>query len=189
MKTHLSPDELVTALDDALAPARAEHVRLCDACAANVDQLRTTLGTVRDDVPEPSPLFWDHLSERIRVATATETLPRRAPWWASGWGRATGIGALAAAAAIVVALRFAPAPVDSARPSPVVTDTVSAASSGTDDDSWSEMEQIAAHLSADDVHAVVAAAPELAPTVGELSAREREAFVRLLGSELSGDLQ
>jgi hypothetical protein len=38
------------------------------------------------DMPEPSPLFWDHLSDRVRGAVAAEDRPRHswpgaAPWW------------------------------------------------------------------------------------------------------------
>jgi hypothetical protein len=32
-------------------------------------------------VPEPSPLFWDHFSERVRQAVALEGAPRRASRW------------------------------------------------------------------------------------------------------------
>ena len=187
MTTHLSPDEQIAALDGALEALRADHLRACDTCSADIDRLRGTLAAVRDDVPEPSPLFWNHLSDRIRAATAAEPVPGPAPWWASPWGPAAGIGAVAAA--MIVALQLAPAPLDPALPAPVVTDAASASSTSADDVSWMDMEQIAARLSADDVHVVVAAAPELGPTVGDLSAKERGAFVRLLGSELNGDLK
>lgn len=189
MTTHLSPDELVAALEGALEASQRDHVDACATCAARVEQLRTTLAAVRDEVPAPSPLFWDQLSARIRTATADEPIRRRAPWWASGWGRATGLGALAAAAATVLVLRMTPVSIEPARPVPAVSDAPSMAHAASDDASWLDMEEIAARLSADDVHAVVAAAPELAPTLGDLSAKEREAFVRLIGSELGGDLK
>ena len=185
MNTHLSPDELVTALDGALDATREEHLRTCTVCRADFARLEETMKGIGAEVPEPSPLFWDHLSERIRVAVAAEPIPRPVSWWASGWVRAAGIGAVAAAAALVMTLRVPPAATDVPQAAPVVADSVPV----SDDDSWGDIEQIASRLSADDVHAVIAAAPEMAPTVGELSAKQREAFVRLLGSELNGDMK
>lgn len=35
------------------------------------------------DVPEPSPLFWNHLSARVRDAVAVEPIPRS--WWMMYW--------------------------------------------------------------------------------------------------------
>lgn len=35
------------------------------------------------DVPEPSPLFWNHLSARVRDAVAVEPIPRS--WWTMYW--------------------------------------------------------------------------------------------------------
>ena len=35
-------------------------------------------------MPEPSPLFWDHLSSRVHDAVAAEGQPR-APWWRIDW--------------------------------------------------------------------------------------------------------
>ena len=47
------------------------------------------------DVPEPSPLFWDHLSARVRDAVAAEKRPRRSFW---SWPRlAIPLGAVAMA--------------------------------------------------------------------------------------------
>src|SRR5689334_13377184 len=42
------------------------------------------VGLLREvDVPEPSPLFWDHLSQRVRTAVASEPVPQ--PRWAVNW--------------------------------------------------------------------------------------------------------
>jgi hypothetical protein len=35
------------------------------------------------EVPEPSPLFWNHLSARVRDAVAVEPIPRA--WWMTYW--------------------------------------------------------------------------------------------------------
>jgi hypothetical protein len=76
---HLTAAELIDALDDALAPSRATHVTACSACQARIDGLRVTLNTTREaDVPEPSPLFWDHFSARVAEAIATDPVKPRA---------------------------------------------------------------------------------------------------------------
>ena len=49
------------------------------------------------DVPEPSPLFWDHLSARVRRAVDAEGAPRRSFWT---WPRVV-IPALSVATAVL----------------------------------------------------------------------------------------
>jgi hypothetical protein len=82
--SHLSRDERLLALDGALEAARQAHVASCPACRADVEGLGTVLARVRAvDVPEPSPLFWDHLAARVGDAIAREPAPSMAGgWWA-----------------------------------------------------------------------------------------------------------
>jgi hypothetical protein len=82
--SHLSRDERLLALDDALPEARAAHLAECTACRADVEALRRVVARVRaSDVPEPSPLFWDYLAARVSDAIAREPVPVAAPaaWW------------------------------------------------------------------------------------------------------------
>ncbi len=81
--SHLSRDERLLALDAALEPARQAHLASCPACGADVEALRAVLARVRAvDVPEPSPLFWDHLAARVGDAIAREPAPVAArSWW------------------------------------------------------------------------------------------------------------
>jgi hypothetical protein len=87
--SHLSRDERLLAVDGALEASRAGHLAACGACHAEVEALRHVVDRVRAvDVPEPSPLFWDHLAARVGEAIAQE--PRPAPaiaWWSPrlGW--------------------------------------------------------------------------------------------------------
>jgi len=76
--SHLSPSEFVDLADGALAESRAAHAVTCEACRAQADTIRAALHmtTGPGDVPEPSPLFWDHLSARVREAIASEPPPR-----------------------------------------------------------------------------------------------------------------
>jgi hypothetical protein len=81
--SHLSRDERLLAVDGALEASRAGHLAACGACHAEVEALRGVVARVRAvDVPEPSPLFWDHLAARVGEAIAQEPLPARAiAWW------------------------------------------------------------------------------------------------------------
>jgi hypothetical protein len=79
--THLSREELIDSLEHTLPPAREAHVDTCDACRAERASLLQVLGRVKTvDVPEPSPLFWTHFSERVREDIAREPQPAPAAW-------------------------------------------------------------------------------------------------------------
>jgi hypothetical protein len=105
--THLSPEELL----DIAEGARPEHTHLsaCAACRDDVIEMRALMGAVAAaDMPEPSPLFWDHLSSRVRDAVAVEAPPLRTRgdrWgWVFNvwsWRLAAPITAFAAAALVV----------------------------------------------------------------------------------------
>lgn len=77
---HLSPDALVD-LAEGTRPEGAEaHLRQCEMCRRQVADLRAAItSALRVDVPEPSPLFWDHFSDRVRRAVAVEGGPSRSP--------------------------------------------------------------------------------------------------------------
>ena len=82
--SHLTPAEIVDALDGTLPAARQTHARECATCARDVVALGRLLAeTRRVEMPEPSPLFWDRFSDRVRAAIAAEPVeqPRRA-WFA-----------------------------------------------------------------------------------------------------------
>lgn len=101
---HLNNVELVDSLDGALPASRAGHLDACDACRERVDSLRLTMSAVRpaegDDVPEPSPLFWQHFSRRVHEAVRDEPLAPSSRWFRAprlGWAAATAVVVLAAA--------------------------------------------------------------------------------------------
>ncbi|MCU1382106.1 MAG: hypothetical protein JWL71_803 [Acidobacteria bacterium] len=69
---HLSAEELVDIAEGTRADAAVPHLAACDTCRGQLHDMRammTATGSV--DVPEPSPLFWDHLSSRVSEAVAT----------------------------------------------------------------------------------------------------------------------
>jgi hypothetical protein len=86
--SHLSRERLLDAIEAEPSPEAAAHLHSCSRCRAEVEALRGTLRKVRAvDVPEPSPLFWDHLTERVREAIAAEPAPDRAAASARWWWR------------------------------------------------------------------------------------------------------
>lgn len=84
---HLSEERLVELLEG--GSSETDHLETCTACRERFDALRKTWGLLRDDpIPEPSPLFWQHFSERVRLAIDGESVDvRRAvePQSVTGW--------------------------------------------------------------------------------------------------------
>src|SRR5438045_2196212 len=82
---HLSADTLVDLAEGSRLESAEPHLRECDECRRQVTKLRGVLMAVGQvSVPEPSPLFWDHFTERVRRAVTQEALPRRTSWnWLS----------------------------------------------------------------------------------------------------------
>jgi hypothetical protein len=90
---HLSDQQLLELLDE--RGSDAAHLQSCAACREKLETLRQVMKDLRDDqVPEPSPLFWQHLSERVRQAIDDEPGLGESPsvsWWTQqGWRWALG---------------------------------------------------------------------------------------------------
>src|SRR3990172_7363638 len=98
--SHLRPEELLDLAEGTRSGELPLHLASCDACRRELSDLRATLATVAEvEVPEPSPLFWDHLSARVRQAVEAEdrtgTLWRR-PVPRIAWRFLVPLGAAAA---------------------------------------------------------------------------------------------
>ena len=79
---HCTADDLMDVVDGARDEASLPHLAVCEPCAGALRELRQTLAAVRHvPVPEPSPLFWDHLSARVREAVAAEPCRSNGGWW------------------------------------------------------------------------------------------------------------
>ena len=109
---HLSSETFVDLLDGTVAESEVQHLGSCDACRNQLAQLRATLHmAVQTEVPEPSPLFWDHLASRVREDVRREAeQPREAAGWIAtlrvSWWRLGGLVSVATAAvALVVSLQ------------------------------------------------------------------------------------
>jgi hypothetical protein len=77
---HLNAAELVDLAEGTRPESSAPHLAGCARCRRQMLEMRAMMAAASAavHVPEPSPLFWDHLSNRVRQAVADEaTAPRR----------------------------------------------------------------------------------------------------------------
>src|SRR5215213_3425604 len=64
--THLEPTHLVDVLDGQGTAAMARHLEDCARCREQLASLESTIGALSTgDIPEPSPLYWDHFAARV----------------------------------------------------------------------------------------------------------------------------
>ncbi|MPY87251.1 MAG: hypothetical protein GEU99_04955 [Luteitalea sp.] len=73
---HLSHAELVDLVEGVLPTKRVAHVDACARCRAEGEALARVTTEMRSvEMPEPSPLFWQHLGAQIRDALDREPQP------------------------------------------------------------------------------------------------------------------
>jgi hypothetical protein len=179
MTNHLRPDEFVDAMDGALSTARGAHLNSCAECRAELDGLLSVQREAHADAAhEPSPLFWDHFSARVREITVHEKRTPY-PWWRAGWQPIAALTVAAAAVVLVLQMRSTPAVVPSAL-TPVTLTT-----EFEDDGSWDIVMGLASEIAWDDIReAVTPAAGAADAAIEELTSAQREALVRLLKQEI-----
>ena len=192
--SHLSRDERLLALDGALNAARQAHLTSCPSCRTDVATLGGVLARVRAvDVPEPSPLFWDHLAARVGDAIAREPAPQpHRGWWSPrlAWAAAAVVLAVAGAGYLARPQPQPPATVAS-HASPAVADPggvpqANVAESpmpvAVADDGWDLIAAVADQAAADEVFAPQIGQAEW--SISALSADERRALAGELAAEL-----
>src|SRR5882672_6327580 len=108
---HLGPDELIDLAEGVRQEIDAPHLASCAACQHQLTELRVALLAFATapaaEVPEPSPLFWDHFSARVREAVAAEGASRHQGGWnlIKTWSRPRWLSAMPlAGAGILVAV-------------------------------------------------------------------------------------
>lgn len=188
MKSHLSPQEFAEAVDGALAPARAAHLDVCDTCRGEMAALRIVMRDVRTaaTIPEPSPLFWNHLSRRVHEATRVEATPARS-WWHAAWQPLVAIGAVTAVA-VLATLELMPkqpavAPVTTIETA-AAPDTLDAAG---DDESFDFVARIAAAIPFEELQVTARPTRDAADAmVDQLTSSQRAELVRLLKEKIGG---
>jgi hypothetical protein len=153
VSTHLRPEELVDLAEGTRAEASAPHLATCERCRRLLDELRTTMAAMEEEsVPEPSPLFWDHLQQRVVAAVAAEGTPARFPRlaWLARPRVLVPAGALVAAVlavAVSLGLQVSPPPLP---PSPTDRPVQVASAPSDAPDASSRLELLNDSLAADD---------------------------------------
>jgi hypothetical protein len=186
---HLTPDELIDAVEGTLDPALRTHLTRCAACGEEAARLHAILQEAKAiDIPEPSPLFWDHFSTRVRAAIETEQAPERS--WLPDWLRWQVLAPVAALALLVAALSVsmprAPEPVPvpeiaAADPAAAVEDL---AMMGVEE--WAVVSAIVGTVEFDQAReAGIAVKPGDAERIAlQLNAAEQQELVRLIKEEM-----
>ena len=194
---HLSAEELIDLAEGVRGDESAPHLDACAACGDELAGLRATLAAASAmEVPEPSPRFWEELSERVRHAVEAEGRPRPR-WWTlpvPAWRVVLPLGAAAAlAVALVGTLRprvsEPPAVAGSGTPAPAVVEAAAdpIAASAADETSIGLMAGLAEEWDWDFAAEAGLIVPGGAVDsfVSDLSNDERIELRRLLQEELS----
>jgi len=182
---HLDDAQMLDAVDGRADADAVSHLAACGSCRARVDELRTVMLTVGDaDVPEPSPLFWDHFP--VRVSRAIDASPQPRAWQSASrwlWGSAS-------AAGVVVVMLLLPMRRDVAAPAPAPQVSDAAISAAVEpapedyesDEAWAMVRAVAEDVDYDEVQEV-----GLTPRAGsvesaamDLTAAERAELARLI---------
>ena len=199
---HLNEGQLID-LAEGTRPESAEpHLASCARCRAELSELRAVMSVAAGvEVPEPSPLFWDHLSMRVHDAVAAEaTRPRASA--ALGLGRASSLWswrvllpAAALAALVAAAAVSIRSPSDmGGGGSPAGTASIGGVDSGVDvarlvddDPLLSLLADLAGELDWDDVvgAGLTTSSWSVDRVVLEMSADERRELRRILSEELT----
>ena len=181
---HLSTAEFVDEVEGRLPEARRTHLGACGACAAQAAVLREAIGVAQQaDIPEPSPLFWEHMSGRIADAVRGTTPEPQAWWRHPAWAIACSVVLVAA---VLIGLRDArvPPPARTASPSALAP----AAASIGEDPAWNLLTDVASTMEQEnpDASPVQVRPSEVDRAVTDLSAAERQELRRLLENEMKG---
>jgi hypothetical protein len=109
---HLNEEDLIDLAEDARPEGSAPHLVSCESCRRQLADLRAVMSAaVGVEVPEPSPLFWQHLSARVREAVSNEdraSASARVPPWL-GWRAvvpSVAVAAVVLAAAITLRMEL-----------------------------------------------------------------------------------
>jgi predicted anti-sigma-YlaC factor YlaD len=185
--THLTPDEIIDAVEETLAPARLSHLTTCDECRTETDAVAAILREAHSvNAFEPSPLFWDHFSERVRASVAAEADRRaRSRRWFE-WPVLAPFGALAVL--IVVLVSSLPTSVGPVPPTSFGDQAGSTepADAAANDERWAMMFDLVGDIDLDSVvDAGLLGRPGTAEQVlVHLTRTEQAELVRLLRQEL-----
>ena len=92
--THLTPDELIDAMDGVLASERHAHLTSCAECQRQLDDVDAVLSDAKQTtVPEPPPFYFTQLSAHVN-AEIDKQLANAWPQWLR-WQTLLPLGAVA----------------------------------------------------------------------------------------------
>jgi len=193
---HLKDDQLVDLAEGTLPESSAPHLASCEPCRRQLEEMRAVMSAAGEvDVREPSPLYWDHLSARVRDAVSVDA-PSQRPWAdVAAWRRVL-IPAWAVAVAsiiIVVAMnsRVADPPSSPQAPAAVVATNAEVVDlwndqASEDDESLTLMGGLSAGFDFDAVRqAGLAAGGSAEHAVTHMDGDELRELQRLLTQELA----
>lgn len=192
---HLSNDDLIRLAERPEAAASDEHLTTCARCRRQVAELSEVVTLVSaGEVPEPSPLFWDHLSQRIGAAIEREPVPARdtrtAPWTRAGWKAPALVATSAAVIAVALSVRM---PDRTGRDltisgQTVVKDSAQAARVDATSGEWEFVETVASAIDSDAASVLIEqfAHRQAEQLVDGLSLDEQTELARLIQAEMTG---
>ncbi len=196
---HLTNDELVDLIEDAarLQPDRRRHAAECEACREQADALGAVLAqTASDEMPEPSPLYWDHFSARVSEAVREESPAPLPLVWVQRFRSPLAAWAAAAVMAVLIMMTVVwratlHAPSRGGKAPELVQARVVAVDQNAGDnieadEAWAVVRAATEGLAWEDAHAVgISAYPGSAEGIAlELTAEERAELGRLLKTEM-----
>lgn len=182
MTEHLRPEDFVDMLDNAAPAGAREHLATCGECRVQLDELRDMVReSASVEAAPPSPLFWEHFSDRVRESTMT--VPARAPWWAGFWRPAA---VLTAVGALTLAVLLRPHAVAPIAVDPQTSDSSPLAKLELPDDgSWGLVVAIASGYEYTDVKEATEPVSGTADAmIDDLTPAQRAALARLLEKEM-----
>lgn len=182
--THLTPDELIDAMESLLTADRQAHLATCEHCQAELASLSDVLAEAKQtSVPEPSPLFWQHFSERVRTAIDDDGATGNN--WLS-WLRWQVVVPLGAVAMIVVSLTMALPKQNSVNATQFADEAVIAPDAPSPDN-WVMVANLVGDLDLDTAVAagVVVQPGDAEEAVLQLTSEEQQELTRLLKAELT----
>jgi hypothetical protein len=183
--THLSVDERLALIEGAGEP-RHPHLAACERCACEVADGRAALLDARTaDVPDPSPLFWEHFS--VRLSRRLDEEPRQtAERNGASWRILVPFAAAVALLVMAVAVQRWPAAVP-IRATPDVAAAVPATDqSEADDEGWAVLGSMAGDYDVDTLDDSLgrSLSPGAESVVWHLNEGERAELTRLLQAEM-----
>jgi hypothetical protein len=188
--SHLTPQQFVEALEETPSASVVGHLADCESCRGEVAALGVVLDETRSvAVPEPSPLFWAHLSRRVQLATADQALPTAQPWWRAFLQPVLAVAMVAVAVTLALVVRTAPPVATHMNVTGAVSDTASL-TPGTEpsrDKDWELLGDVASSLPASAVQQIAQPTHDgTTAAIDQLNPEQRAEFLRLMRAQLGG---